>query len=109
MTAGSGRFDNLAAEEPYPGVRRRTVQSEHATVAEYAFEPGASFPLHEHPQEQVTLVLEGDVDLSAGGATERLAAGAWSVVPGGVEHGVTAGAGGARIVALVVPRREAQP
>jgi quercetin dioxygenase-like cupin family protein len=107
--ARSGRFDDHAAEEPYPGVRRRTVQSEKATVAEYAFEPGASFPRHEHPQEQVTLVLEGEVELSAGGATERLSAGAWSVVPGGVEHGVTAGAGGARIVALVVPRREAQP
>jgi quercetin dioxygenase-like cupin family protein len=107
--AGSGRFEDLAAEEPYPGVRRRTLQAEKATVPEYAFEPGATFPLHDHPQEQVTLVLEGEVDLTAAGRTERLAAGAWSVMPGGVEHGITAGAGGARIVALVVPRREVQP
>ena len=107
--ASAGRFDDLPAEEPEPGVRRRTVQSEHATVAEYAFAAGARFPLHAHPQEQVTLVLEGDVDLTVAGRTARLAAGAWSVVPGGVEHGVTAGPGGARIVALVVPRRDAQP
>jgi len=105
----AGRFDELPAEEPQPGVRRRTVQAEHATVAEYAFEPGASFPQHAHPQEQVTLVLEGEVELTADGHTERLAAGAWSVVPGGVEHGVRAGDGGARIVAVVVPRREVQP
>jgi quercetin dioxygenase-like cupin family protein len=107
--ATAGRFDDQPAEEPYPGVRRHTVHSEHATVAEYAFEPGASFPLHAHPQEQVTLVLEGDVELTAAGRTERLAAGAWSVVPGGVEHGATAGAGGARIVAFVVPRRGVPP
>jgi quercetin dioxygenase-like cupin family protein len=105
----TGRFDDLAAEEPQPGVRRRTVQAEHATVAEYVFESGASFPVHSHPQEQVTLVLEGDVELTADGRTERLAAGAWSVVPGGVEHGVRAGADGARFVAVVVPRREVQP
>jgi quercetin dioxygenase-like cupin family protein len=105
----AGRFDDIEAEEPYPGVRRRTVQAEQATVAEYAFEPGASFPLHAHPQEQVTLVLEGDVELTADGRSERLGAGAWSVVPGGVAHGVRAGADGARIVAVVVPRRETQP
>jgi unsaturated pyranuronate lyase len=107
--ASAGRFDDLPAEEPYPGVRRHTVHSEQATVAEYAFAPGASFPLHAHAQEQVTLVLEGDVELTAAGRTERLAAGAWSVMPGGVEHGVTAGPDGARIVALVVPRRDVQP
>jgi quercetin dioxygenase-like cupin family protein len=105
----SGRFDEVEAEEPYPGVRRRTVQAEQATVAEYAFEPGASFPLHSHPQEQVTLVLDGDVELTADGRAERLTTGAWSVVPGGVAHGVRAGADGARIVAVVVPRRETQP
>jgi quercetin dioxygenase-like cupin family protein len=105
----AGRFDDLDAEEPYPGVRRRTVQGEHATVAEYTLEPGASFPLHSHPQEQVTLVLEGEVELTADGRAERLAAGAWSVVPGGVPHGVRAGADGARIVAVVVPRRDVQP
>jgi len=105
----TGRFDEIPAEEPYPGVRRRTVQAEQATVAEYAFEPGATFPLHSHPQEQVTLVLEGELEMTVDGRGERLAAGAWSVVPGGVAHGVRAAADGARIVAVVVPRREAQP
>jgi hypothetical protein len=55
------------------------------------------------------IVLEGEVELTVAGRTERLSAGAWSVMPGWVERGVRAGAGGARIVALVVPRGEAQP
>ena len=105
--APAGRFEDLDAEAPYPGVQRRTLQGERMTLTEYTFEPGATFPLHHHTQEQVTLVEAGEVRLTVAGATETLTAGAWSVVPGGVEHGITAGASGARIVAIISPRREA--
>jgi quercetin dioxygenase-like cupin family protein len=106
LTAASGTFAGLEAEAPYPGVQRRTLHSERVTLAQYTFEPGASFPLHRHAQEQVTLVEAGVVHLTADGSTEALAAGAWSVLPGGVEHGITAGPEGARIVAILSPRRE---
>ena len=72
---------------------------------EYSFEPGASFPLHRHPEEQITLILEGSVELTVQGDTSILEAGGWSVVGGDVEHGITAGPEGARIVAIIVPRR----
>jgi quercetin dioxygenase-like cupin family protein len=103
--ATTGRFSDLETEAPYPGVLRRTLHSERMTLTEYTFGPGATFPLHRHAQEQVTLVEEGEVHLTTAGATEVLAAGAWSVTPGGVEHGITAGEGGARIVAILSPRR----
>jgi quercetin dioxygenase-like cupin family protein len=103
--SSAGSFDALPMEEPFPGVRRRTFSSEQATVAEYVFDPGARFPLHRHDQEQITLVRAGDVELVADGRRQRLAAGAWSVIAGGVEHGITAGRGGARFVAVLVPRR----
>ncbi len=95
----------MSEETPFPGVRRRTLHSEQATVAEYAFDPGARFPLHHHPQEQITLVQEGSVEFIAGGRTQRLAAGEWSVIAGGVEHGIRAGEQGARFLAVLVPRR----
>jgi quercetin dioxygenase-like cupin family protein len=103
----SGRFEGLETEAPYTGVRRRTLHSERMTLTEYTFEPGASFPLHRHHQEQITLIEAGEVRLTAAGAAETLTAGSWSVLPGGVEHGITAGAAGARIVAILSPRREA--
>lgn len=107
MSAPStGTFAGLDAEAPYPGIVRRTLQSDRMTLAEYTFEPGATFPRHHHAQEQVTLVADGEVHLTVGDRTETLAAGAWSVMPGGVEHGITAGAGGARVVAILSPRRE---
>jgi quercetin dioxygenase-like cupin family protein len=100
-----GSFEALAESEPYPGLRRRTFDAAGATVNEYRFEPDATFPLHHHPEEQITLVTEGEVELTAAGETARLRAGDWSVVAGGVEHGIRAGGAGARILAIVVPRR----
>jgi quercetin dioxygenase-like cupin family protein len=100
-----GRFDGIGAERPYEGIARRVMTTAKATVQEYRFEPGAAFPLHRHPQEQTTLVLEGDVSFTAGGETHELSAGAWSVVPGDVEHGITAGPAGARFLAILVPPR----
>jgi quercetin dioxygenase-like cupin family protein len=100
-----GNLADLPAAEPFEGLRRRTIESAKATVSEYSFEPGASFPIHRHPEEQVTLILEGSVELTVEGETSSLEAGGWSVVGGDVEHGIRAGADGARIVAIITPRR----
>jgi quercetin dioxygenase-like cupin family protein len=102
-----GSLESLPVAEPFPGLRRRSFDSAGATVNEYAFEPGARFPLHRHPQEQVTLVLEGEVEMTIDGRVSTLAAGAWSVVAPDVEHSITAGPQGARILAILVPRRSA--
>ncbi len=103
--SGRGSFDALPVEEPYDGLRRRTFDSAGATVNEYTFEPGARFPLHRHPQEQITLVQDGEIELTVAGETSILAAGDWSVVAADVEHGIRAREGGARVVAIIVPRR----
>lgn len=105
--AEAGSFADLDPEEVYPGVVRRTFSSTEATVNSYRFEAGASFPVHSHPQEQITLVTGGMVEMTVDGEATTLESGAWSVVSGGVEHGITAGSGGAEIVAMIVPRREA--
>jgi quercetin dioxygenase-like cupin family protein len=100
-----GAFADLPVEEPYPGVRRRSFDAEGATVTEYAMDPGARFPLHRHPQEQITVVEQGEVELTVAGERTVLAAGEWSVVAGDVEHGITNGAAPARFLAVLVPRR----
>lgn len=102
---GIGRFDALEVEEAFPGVRRQSFSSERTTVSLYTFSPQASFPLHRHPQEQITLVEEGSVEMTIDGERRALTQGAFSVVSPGVEHGITAGSDGATIVAVVVPAR----
>ena len=104
-----GSFEQVPAEIPYAGIDRRVLTTSKATVQMYRFAPGATFPLHHHAQEQITLVIEGDIAFSAGGERHELSAGAWSVVPGDVPHGVTAGPAGARFVAIIVPPRTDPP
>ena len=101
-----GSFNDEPATEPFPGVFRRTFSTDKVTVTSYAFEPGASFPTHHHPQEQSTLVEEGEVTFTVRGVSQEMVAGEWSVVEPHAEHGLTAGPSGARILALIVPPRE---
>ena len=102
---GNGSFGALPAESPFPGVTRQGFTTERATVTRYEFEPGASFPIHSHPQEQITVIAEGAVEMTIGGETQTLGPGDWSVAPGGVEHGITAGPEGASFLAIVSPPR----
>jgi quercetin dioxygenase-like cupin family protein len=106
MIGRIGALESLPEEVPYPGVRRRSISSDRATVAAYEFDPEASFPLHRHPQEQVTLVQRGQVVFTVAGRRETMHRGGWSVVPPGIEHALTAGPEGASIVVVVTPKRE---
>lgn len=100
-----GSFASLPGDEPFPGVRRHAFSTEKATVTSYVFDPGAAFPLHEHHEEQITLVEEGKVTFTVADESHDLRAGDWSVVAGQVAHGLIAGPTGARILAILVPPR----
>jgi quercetin dioxygenase-like cupin family protein len=71
----------------------------------YRFEAGASFPLHRHAQEQITIVEEGEIEFRLAGETRRLLAGDWAVTEPEAAHGVVAGPSGARVLAIIIPRR----
>ena len=100
----------LPQETVYPGITRQVVQGERQTMVRYVYQPGAVFPLHRHPQEQVTAVLSGSIEFAVGDERYRLGAGEVAVIPGDVAHG-------ARVLGDVVvetlnslsPRREQAP
>lgn len=102
----AGNIEQLLQDEPYPGVSRRRLDSSHATIAIYHFQPGASFPLHKHSQEQITLVEMGEVKFTVAGTVHRMGPDDWSLIPPNVEHGLRAGPQGARLLAIVVPKRQ---
>lgn len=104
---GVGSFGSLPADEPFPGVSRQALTTRRATVSRYTFAPAASFPLHSHPQEQITLIEAGSVEMTIAGDRLDLETGGWSVVGPEVEHGITAGADGATVVAIISPPRDA--
>jgi quercetin dioxygenase-like cupin family protein len=96
---------DMAWEEVYPGVRRQTVGGARMTMTRYVFSPGGRFPTHRHDQEQVTLVLEGELAFTVGERTVRLRPEQLLVIPANVPHEAVGGPAGATAVSVVAPAR----
>jgi quercetin dioxygenase-like cupin family protein len=80
-------WDAIEATELYPGVIRQAVTTTTSTVVRYTYHPGCVFPIHQHPEEQVTVVHTGVIEFEVGGEPVSLRAGQLAVIPGGVPHG----------------------
>lgn len=102
---GSIDWSAQAAHEPHPGVVARRWDGTAMTVVRYEFGPGAAFPSHSHPEEQLVVVLQGTVEFQLGARTILLGRGDEAFVPGGVPHGARAGPTGAILLNVIAPRR----
>ena len=74
-------------EDVLSGVTRQVVNGENQTMVRYVYQPGAVFPEHHHPQEQITVVLSGQIEFTVDGEKMVLHAGDASVIPANVPHG----------------------
>jgi quercetin dioxygenase-like cupin family protein len=78
--------NGVAVREIFPGIRARVVHSARTSQSWVEIDPGASFPEHQHPHEQTVNVLEGELEVTAGGVTHRLTPGTALVIPPNVPH-----------------------
>ncbi len=90
---------------PHPGVTARRLDLAHMTVVRYRFEPGAVFPLHSHPEEQLVVMLEGTARFTVGERTVAVRSGESVHAPPDVPHGCQAGPEGCIFLNIVSPRR----
>jgi quercetin dioxygenase-like cupin family protein len=76
-------------------------------VALVELEPDAHVPSHAHPNEQVGVLLRGEMDWTIGGEQRvlRYPGEGWRIL-GGVEHEVRAGPEGAVVVECFSPSRD---
>src|SRR3954471_7950004 len=58
-TATHYRWDDLEREDLSPLIRRRFITGEQVMIAHVYLTKGAIVPKHEHPNEQITYILEG--------------------------------------------------
>ena len=68
-------INDLNAAIMAPGLDRRAVYLDKVMLTFVDFEPGVALPLHNHPHEQITLVLEGTLEFTLDGETRILHAG----------------------------------
>jgi len=74
--------------EMFPGVTRRTLAyGQSLLLAEFTYEKGARAPLHRHPHEQITYVVEGRHEVTIAGVLTVVEKGDSYLIPSNVEHG----------------------
>jgi quercetin dioxygenase-like cupin family protein len=90
--------NELPVVERKPGWHGRYFNSPSMTFGHYEFDAGATIERHEHPQEEVWHVVEGDLEITVGDVTRRAGPGCVAIVPPGTAHAVTALTDGKAIV-----------
>jgi quercetin dioxygenase-like cupin family protein len=73
-----------------PGITGHYVHGEKSTLGLVILEKGSSVPPHHHPQEQITYILEGSLQMVIDGKDCLLDAGTFYVIPSNVVHSAAA-------------------
>ncbi|HEY76623.1 MAG TPA: cupin domain-containing protein [Thermoflexia bacterium] len=81
------RVADLPSVDMMPGVVRRAVWLDRVMVTFFEFAPNTVIPTHDHPHEQITYVVEGEMEFTLGEETRRLRAGEGVCIPSGTPHG----------------------
>lgn len=89
-----------------PGLNTRIFTGDQAMLSVVELAPNAVGKVHNHPQEQWGVMLEGDGVRVQGGEEIAIKAGDFWRTPGGVPHGIRAGSQGARILDVFSPPRD---
>ena len=81
---------SLPAKNIFPGITGRYAHSGRLTIGEVELAAGSLVPEHQHPHDQLTYVLTGQAECTAGGESCVLKPGMCALIPGGTPHRVRA-------------------
>jgi len=95
-----GLFRELA-----PGISTRIFAGEHAMLSIVTIAPNTEGQLHQHPEEQWGVLLEGSAVRIQGGEEIPVRKGDFWRTPGGVPHTMRAGPEGAKVLDIFSPPR----
>jgi len=98
-------LSQIAVREIFPGLRARLIHSERVTHSWVDVDPGATFPEHQHPHEQIVSVISGELELVVDGARHLLKPGVVYVIPPNAKHWGGSKTG-ARVLDAFAPLRE---
>jgi quercetin dioxygenase-like cupin family protein len=103
-------WDDVPAELVLPGIERRVIHGARQTMVRYLYAPGSVFPVHAHPQEQITLVIRGRIRFDLVGESVELGPGDVAIIPGDTPHGAeVVGEEEVETYNALSPRREEDP
>jgi len=81
---------NLKPKKLAPGITGYYTHGEQSTFGYIEIAKGSSVPLHKHFNEQITYILEGQLDMTIDGAACSLTTGMYYVIPSNMPHSAVA-------------------
>jgi quercetin dioxygenase-like cupin family protein len=106
MSRALGRIADATVLKVWEGVLGRAVEGERLTLALIELEPDCEVPQHDHANEQLGLVIQGEITMTVGGERRTLGPGGTWRILGGVPHAAKAGPQGAVVIDVFSPVRE---
>lgn len=89
----------------FPGIQSAMEHSDQVTFGSVSLEEGVVAPLHSHPHEQWTYVLEGQMEFTLNGEKQLLLPGMGAYIPSNAIHGAVA-VTACKVIDVFVPVRE---
>lgn len=89
----------------FPGVQSAMEHSVQSTFGCVTLHAGVTAPIHSHPHEQWTYVLEGEMEFTLDGETQLLLPGMSAFIPSNILHGAVA-VTACKVIDVFTPARE---
>jgi quercetin dioxygenase-like cupin family protein len=83
-------IDNLPTRELRPGFFGKFIHGDKGSVTIWAIKKGSELQTHSHEHEQITYVMEGELEMIIGGITNLFTPGMTHVIPSQVPHSAIA-------------------
>ena len=80
---------NIKPKDLAPGITGHYAHGDNVTFGLVELKKGSSVPLHHHINEQITYMIEGQLDMVIGGVAYSLTDGMYHVIPSNVPHSAT--------------------
>lgn len=103
------RFYNLGDVTPFfplAGFQMQSITGGDMMANWVRIEPNKEMPRHQHPQEQLGVMLEGTLELTIGSETRALKRGDAYTIPGDVPHHARTFDDGCLVLDIFSPPRE---
>ena len=100
------RVDDLQAIEILEGLTLRPLLGAKLMLSFARYEPHAEAPRHAHVEEQVFVMLEGELEMDLDGDVRTMRPGDVALIPAWVPHRVTAGSEPASQLDIFCPPRQ---
>lgn len=107
-SAEPGRFvsvGDLQALELVPGLAFRPITTDRVMANFVTFEPNAPTATHHHSEQQIAIVLSGELHFTVGEESRVMRAGDCVVIPPHVPHGGHSGPDGCEVIDVFSPPR----